>query len=80
MKTTWTKGLDKKAIDELKGDYKSSLLVRQRLQELLRNKIDESNRNSRSKELYENNSWAFLQADARGYERALQEIISLISD
>lgn len=80
MKTTWTKGLDAKDQDELKGDFLSSRLVRHRLKALLEDKINESVKGSRNKDSYESPSWAYLQADARGYERALSEIISLISD
>lgn len=47
---------------------------------LLLEKIDASAKEGRLKELYESPSWPYLQADKRGYERAMQEIIDLISD
>lgn len=79
MKTSWTKGLEPDVVDELRGDFLSSHLVRKRLTEILEEKIDASVKGSRNKDNYESPAWAYLQADARGYERALSEIISLIS-
>ena len=47
---------------------------------MLEDKCSASTKTSRSKDGYDSANWAYLQADARGYERALQEVISLISD
>lgn len=80
MKKNWTTGLDTDQSKELRGDYKSSHLVRKRLRELLQQKIETSVKASRKEDAYENPNWAYKQADARGYERALAEIIALISD
>jgi hypothetical protein len=78
MKLSWTKGLDKDAKEELKGSYLSSLPVRQRLEVLIQEKLKASYDESKAKSSYENPNWAYLQADHRGYERALHEIIKLI--
>jgi len=78
MKTVWTKGLDEQAVKDLKGDFLSSHLVRNRLKQLIDFKIEESVKKSRSKDNYSSPNWAYEQADSRGYERALYEIISLI--
>jgi len=52
--------------------------MRRRLKQLLLDKVDSSQRISRGKDGYDNANWAFLQADSRGYERALHEVLELI--
>jgi len=79
MKTIWTKGLDLDAEKEMRADFKSSLYTRKRLITLATEKLDLSTKDSRNKDNYENPNWPYLQADCRGYERALQEIISILS-
>lgn len=78
MKTTWLKGLSDDQKMEMRKDFLSSLRLRQRLVEICNDKIDTSNSSMRSKDAYGIPNWAYLQADAIGYERALNEIISLI--
>lgn len=78
MKISWTKGVDKELAIDIRQNFKESLVTRRRLTTLLEEKITASQKVSRSKAEYENPNWAYLQADARGYERALDEIISLI--
>jgi hypothetical protein len=80
MKVRWTQGLSKEAATELRADFKSSLVLRRRLVRLLEDDISDSLKMSRSKLLYDNPNWALLQADQRGYERAMAEIISLIEE
>ncbi|MNR42363.1 hypothetical protein D3C85_1608710 [compost metagenome] len=80
LKTAWTAGLTKELASEVRINYKESLVLRRRLIKLLEDRADASVKNSRSKLLYENPNWALLQADQRGYERALTEIIELISE
>lgn len=53
--------------------------VRQRLETLLAEKIKTRRKEIVSVDAYQSPSWAYLQADAIGYERAMKEIISLIS-
>lgn len=79
MKSIWLKGLEPDAVKLLKGDFISSQVVRKRLVEIAEEKMESSVKESRSKDNYDSVSWPYLQADSRGYERALQEIISLIS-
>jgi hypothetical protein len=78
MKQSWILGLEPDIAKEIKGDFKSSLLVRNRLAVLLNDKITSSRRALVNKEGYEVANWAYKQADGIGYERALQEVISLI--
>lgn len=65
---------------ELRGDFKSSLLIRKRIQTILRNKIETTRRTLMDKDNYKNGDWGYLMADGIGYERALHEIISLLED
>ena len=78
MKVNWISGLSAQQKDELVSNFKASALTRERLATLLRNKIETRRRETRSVATYETASWSYLQADGIGYERALEEIISLI--
>lgn len=78
MKVNWTSGLKDQAKKEMEANFKASALTRERLATLLRNKIETRRRETRSVATYEAASWSYLQADAIGYERALEEVISLI--
>lgn len=80
LKVAWTAGLNKELATEVRINYKESLVLRRRLMKILEDKADASVKNSRSKLLYDNPNWALLQADQRGYERAMMEIIALISE
>ena len=80
MKTSWTKGLLVEAQEEIVEDFKASAGIRSRLTELLMEKINTCRDESRTKAGYEKANWAYLQADARGYERALFEAISLLEE
>jgi len=80
MKLSWTKGVARELTVDIRQNYKESLVLRRRLVAMLEDKASASTKTSRSKDGYENANWAYLQADARGYERALQEVISLIVD
>lgn len=80
MKTVWTKGFTGKKLEEVKKDFLSSSLIRERLQTLLEDKINASRKANISKDAYDISNWAYLQADGIGYERALNEVISLISN
>lgn len=80
MKVRWTTGLSKQDATEMKANFKEALVLRRRLVRLLEADIDSSIKQSRSKLLYENPNWALLQADQRGYERAIAEIIALIDE
>lgn len=80
LKTTWTAGMPKDLADEVRRNYKEALVLRRRLHKILGDYTDASVKNSRSKLLYDNPNWALLQADQRGYERAMTEIMDLISE
>lgn len=78
MKISWKQGLSKDQAAEVDRDFQASLLIRRRLKEILLKRIETSNSSSRSKVNYDSPNWAYLQADARGYERALSEVIDLV--
>lgn len=78
MKQSWTKGITKENAVELRQNFKEALVMRRRLVSILKDKVETSEGNARSKLLYDNPNWALLQADQRGYERALEEVIELI--
>jgi hypothetical protein len=80
MKQSWTKNLTPEKAAIIKADYVVSLGARRRLVELVNDKLRVCSSVKRSKESYDSPNWPYLQADAVGYERALFEIISLISD
>ena len=79
MKTSWTSGLNPELSSEMKREFTSSSLLRERLTKLLNDKIETRRKLSRNIDSYDKASWPYLQADSIGYERALIEIISLIS-
>ena len=78
MKTVWTKGLTPEQTTELRKDFVGSAILRGRMKELLEDKMRMSREESLAKSSYDNPNWAYLQADARGFERAISEILSLI--
>lgn len=80
MKKTWLSGLDDDAKELMEGYYNGSPLLRERLKELVENKIDNRRKESESLKSYDSPSWVYLQADNNGYNRALKEIIELISN
>lgn len=80
MKASWTSGLNKELATDVRINFKEALVVRRRLVKMLNDKIDASAKEGRSKVLYDNPNWALLQADQRGYERAISDIISLIDE
>ena len=79
MKQSWITGLKDEHKEEMKREFISSALLRARLTNLAANKIEEYSTSKMSKNNNENSNWAYLQADQIGYERALSEIISLLS-
>lgn len=79
MKKSWTDGLEPELERQIRGDFTSSLVLRNRLKDLIKHKIAESHTNSLTKDGYDVPNWAFKQADQVGFERALKEVIDLIT-
>lgn len=80
MKTSWLKGLTGQQVTECKSEYVGAARLRERLSVLLEAKVEEKRKSVRASNTYESPSWALVQADAIGYEKALYEVISLISE
>lgn len=80
MITTWLKGLNDEQKQLLRQDFKGSISVRIRLQKILEDKKAHSGKDALRKDNYALSNWAYLQADSIGYERALNEVISLLFD
>lgn len=78
MKSVILKGLSEEAADEMRQSFTHAVYLRKQLIKVLQEKINASNRNSRSKDAYGIANWAYLQADAVGYERGMLECISLL--
>ena len=75
MKTCWTSG-GVNAADITKA-FKSGILLRKRLVDICNNKAESSQDVSTTG--YESPGWAYRQADSVGYQRAMKEIISILS-
>lgn len=78
MKKTWTSGLEPQLAADVESAFKASTVLRRRLEQLCNNKIDSSYKLGRSE--YDCPNWHLLQADSVGYRRAMEEIISLITE
>lgn len=79
MKTSLTSGLNDAQASEIKNEYLGSPLLRKRLVELLVKRQATSLKKRRGEDIYDSPNFALLQADQIGYERALDEVIALIS-
>lgn len=80
MKTAWKKGLEEDSKQELTLQYNASYVIRDRLTTMLLEKIRVAQKGSLSSDAYNCPNWSLKQADNVGYQRALQEVISLLSD
>lgn len=78
MKLNWTKGLLPEKKEAIKAAFNAGSTLRERQIVLLRGKISTARKNRILESAYENPNWAYLQADFCGYERALEEVISLL--
>jgi hypothetical protein len=78
MKTVWTKGLSEQQKEEIRGAFNGSANLRSRLTAILNEKIESRRKDSIGVDKYNSPGWAYIQADTVGYERALNEVISLI--
>lgn len=78
MKSILLKGLEPDQAKELKGDFLSAHILRKRIIEVLNEKI-ESRRTNVSRD-YDNPNWNNKVAHVFGYEEALKEVISILSE
>ena len=75
MKTTWFTHLPKDQQEGFKKQVLSSRDVLERLQKIMEDKKTEVVLSTD----YDNPSWAYKQADRNGYDRALTEVINLLT-
>ena len=80
MKTYLSKGLDKDEAKEIREMFNRSRILRKRLTFLLESKIEEHFKAQMKRSNYEEANWAFAQADAMGYCRALREVMGMLAD
>ncbi len=71
MKKNWEKN---------KQEFEESKAFRRLLSEMLVDKIRVKHSEMREKAKYEIAHWPYFQADGMGYDRALNEILSLLED
>lgn len=77
MKLGWTKGKNEIEAKDIRASFTSSVVMRRRLEEMLKEKLEKTY--STADNEYENPNWAFKQADSVGYRRALKDILNLLS-
>lgn len=78
MKTSLLKGLNEADKDEIKGLFTQAARLRAVYVRTLEEKLEASQSGRVSADGYDSPAWAFRQADASGYERAIREFISLL--
>lgn len=79
MKTLWTKGLETDSAAEMKLNFNSSALLRKRLAVLLEEMSEVKRKACLKENAYENANWGYMQADAVGYQRAIQDIVNILT-
>ena len=80
MKSVWTHGLEETVAKEIRGDFKSSLLVRKRLISILDDKYAEFEKASLNTGNYDLSNWAYTQAVLIGYKRAIRMVQNLLEE
>jgi hypothetical protein len=78
MKSIITKGLEPDMALEIKGAFTASHRLRKVLIDIFNEKIEEER--TRVRLNYENPSWEKEMAKLFGYEEALKEVISILSE
>lgn len=82
MNTVWTKGLAKGSQEakDVEEAFASSALIRRRLASIIEEFYQSEMKSRIASNEYENPAWAFKQADAVGYARALKRIQSILQE
>jgi hypothetical protein len=78
MITDWDKGLTADEAAHLEATLKNSRFLLNRLETVVKNKIEETERISTND--YDSPSWAYKAADREGYIRALKYILLLTKE
>lgn len=80
MKSVITGKFEGEEREEIEESFRHSHKIRERIVEILKDKIDTNRRSGRSREALASPSWAYGQAYDIGRESAFSEIISLLSE
>ena len=80
MKQEWTRGESEESARHIRAEFRGSALMRRKLTQILQKKQESARKSNLLKSNYDSPSWAFMQADSVGYQRALDEIIAFIED
>ena len=80
MKRSITQGIPKERVEEVKADFICSAGFRLRLIDILNRKKNAKRSKATLEVTYENPNWAYVQADLIGYERAINDVIFILSD
>lgn len=80
MKTRWLKELDEQNTKDIVQLYKESRRIRERFKKMLNDILEEKNHGRTLESMYDSPSWAYIQADRNGYDRAIRDVIELITD
>lgn len=80
MKRSLTASLSPSDASIVEGEYLGSPTLRKRLVELLIKRQELIRKQRLNENTYDSPNWMALQADAVGYQRALDEVILLISE
>lgn len=80
MKKSWTVGLSKDEADEVRADYRAAARLRERLSQMLEDKINLKAKQGRSEDLLEKPNWELTQVGINYYINAIEEVRSLLKD
>lgn len=78
IKIQWTAGLSEKEAKDMRDLVSRNTILLGRLREILTDKLASNEKTRISLAGYDSPNWAQKQADANGYQRALNEILELI--
>ena len=78
MNKKWLEGIKDADKERHIQDLHQSKRTRNKLNKILKKKLESNQQAARSVAAYTEENWAYRQADRIGYERALAEIIKLI--
>lgn len=78
MKPRWSRSLDEQAKKEMERDFASSILIREKLQEILEEEIDKSLKEMRDAAKGDIPNLTEYYADELSKQRTLEYVISLI--
>jgi hypothetical protein len=76
----WTANLSPDEVKRLVSQLRESDTIRERLISILDQRMRASVNDQHSSKNYDSPNWAYKQADAVGYQRAMKEVINLLTE